>query len=434
VIRTLVALCFVNFVNIAFINYAQAQLVIEITQGRDDPTSIAVVPFDWKAGGGEPEDVTAIIEADLERTGQFSPVSRDDMLGSPHESSEVFYRDWRALKVDYLLVGKMLPTANGVVAEYELFDVYTQKMVVKDRQVGTLSTLRDIAHGVSDRVYEKLTGIRGAFSTRLLYVSALESGPGQFTYRLLISDVDGARERVVLESPDPILTPSWSPDGDTIAYVSFETSRPAIFMHKLSTNQRTQLTDFKGLNGAPSWSPDGKSLALVLSKDGSPDIYVMNIETRELKRVTRHYAIDTEPSWMPDGKSIIYTSDRGGKPQIYQVTLANGYEERVTFDGSYNARARVVPGGRSIIMVHRSEQGDYQIALQDIQRGTIQVLTETSLDESPSISPNGAMLLYATKHRGKGILAEVSLDGGVKNLLPSQYGDVREPAWSPYLQ
>jgi TolB protein len=434
VIRIPVVFCFFLIVSIFSIDRAQAQLTIEITQGRDDPTSIAIVPFDWRAGGVSAEDVGTIIEANLERTGQFSPVSRDDMLGSPHESSEVFYRDWRALKVDYLLVGKMLPTANGVVAEYELFDVYTQKMVVKGREVGTLDTLRDIAHGVSDRVYEKLTGIRGAFSTRILYVSALESGRGQYTYRLLLSDVDGARERVVLESADPILTPSWAPDGDTIAYVSFETTRPAIFMHVLSTNQRTQLTNFKGLNGAPAWSPDGKKLAMVLSKDGSPDIYVMNIETRELKRVTRHYAIDTEPSWMPDGKSIIYTSDRGGKPQIYQVTLANGYEERLTFDGSYNARARVVPGGRSIIMVHRSEQGDYQIALQDIQRGTIQVLTETSLDESPSISPNGAMLLYATKYRGKGVLAEVSLDGGVKNLLPSRYGDVREPAWSPYLR
>ena len=298
-IRIPVVFCFFLIISIFSIDRAQGQLTIEITQGRDDPTSIAIVPFDWRVGGVSAEDVGTIIEANLERTGQFSPVSRDDMLGSPHESSEVFYRDWRALKVDYLLVGKMLPTANGVVAEYELFDVYTQKMVVKGREVGTLDALRDIAHGVSDRVYEKLTGIRGAFSTRILYVSALEAARGQFTYRLLLSDVDGARERVVLESADPILTPAWAPDGDTIAYVSFETTRPAIFMHVLSTNQRTQLTNFKGLNGAPAWSPDGKKLAMVLSKDGSPDIYVMNIETRELKRVTRHYAIDTEPSWMP---------------------------------------------------------------------------------------------------------------------------------------
>ena len=247
------------------------------------------------------------------------------------------------------------------------------------------------------------------------------------------ADVDGAREKVIFESDQPLLTPSWSPDGETIAYVSFETTRPAIFMHNLRTNKRTQLTNFKGLNGAPAWSPDGKQLAMVLSKDGSPDIYVMDVATRKLKRVTRHFAIDTEPSWMRDGKSIVFTSDRGGKPQIYQVTLASGYEERVTFEGNYNARARVVPDGSGIIMVHRSER-DFQIALLNLQRGSIEILTQTSLDESPSISPNGAMLLYATKHRGKGILAAVSLDGGVKFRLPSRFGDVREPAWSPYLR
>jgi TolB protein len=409
-----------------------SQLTIEITQGSDDPTSIAVVPFGWQGSGLPVQDVASIVEADLQRTGQFNPVARDDMLGTPTDKSEVYYRDWRALNVDYLLVGKLLPTAEGVVAQYQLFDVYTQKMVLEDRVSGQIDKLRTIAHKVSDGVYEKLTGIRGAFNTRLLYVSAIAKGKQDYTYRLLVSDVDGANESVVYKSDQPILTPSWGPDGETIAYVSFETTRPAIYMHNLKTNQRTQLTNFKGLNGAPSWSPDGRQLAMVLSKDGSPDIYVMDIATRQLKRITRHFAIDTEPSWMPDGKSLIYTSDRGGKPQIYQVTLANGYEERVTFEGSYNARARVVPDGSGIIMVHRSS-GNYQIALQDIERGKIKVLTETDLDESPSISPNGAMLLYATKYKGKGILAAVSLDGGVKFRLPSRFGDVREPAWSNYL-
>lgn len=409
-----------------------SQLTIEITQGRDDPTAIAVVPFGWKGAGLPDQDVSAIIEADLERTGQFLAVDRNDMLGTPQDQSEVYYRDWRALNIDYLLVGKLLPTSEGVVAQYQLFDVYTQKMVIEGRVPGQADRLRAVAHRVSDSVYEKLTGIRGAFSTRLLYVSAIERGEGDFTFRLLVSDVDGANESVVFKSNDPILTPTWAPDGETIAYVSFETTRPAIYMHNLRTNQRTQLTNFKGLNGAPAWSPDGKQLAMVLSKDGSPDIYVMDVATRQLQRVTRHFAIDTEPSWMPDGKSLIYTSDRGGKPQIYQVTLATGYEERVTFEGDYNARARVVPDGSGIIMVHRSSD-DYHIALQNIERGKINVLTETALDESPSISPNGAMLLYATKHQGKGILAAVSLDGGVKFRLPSRFGDVREPAWSPYL-
>ncbi len=410
-----------------------AQLTIEITKGRDNPTSIAIVPFGWQGVGVAREDVAAIIEADLKRTGQFAPVSRDDMLGSPQQASEVYYRDWRALNVDYLVVGKILPTAEGLVAEYEMFDVYTQRKVLSNRVNGDVNSLRNIAHKVSDGVYEKLTGIRGAFSTRLLYISAIERGNGEFTYRLLVSDVDGANESVVFESDDPLVTPTWAPDGERIAYVSFETTRAAIFMHNLKTGERTQLTNYKGLNGAPSWSPDGKQLAMVLSKDGSPDIYVMDIATRKLKRVTRHFAIDTEPAWMPDGKSIIYTSDRGGKPQIYQVTLANGYEERVTFEGDYNARARVVPDGSGIIMVHRNN-GNYHIAMLDIERGSINILTETSLDESPSISPNGAMLLYATKYQGKGILAAVSLDGGVKFRLPSRFGEVREPAWSPYMK
>ncbi|MCP3909247.1 MAG: Tol-Pal system protein TolB [Oceanicoccus sp.] len=410
-----------------------AQLTIEITKGRDNPTSIAIVPFGWQGVGVAREDVAAIIEADLKRTGQFAPVSRDDMLGSPQQASEVYYRDWRALNVDYLVVGKILPTAEGLVAEYEMFDVYTQRKVLSNRVNGDVNSLRNIAHKVSDGVYEKLTGIRGAFSTRLLYISAIERGNGEFTYRLLVSDVDGANESVVFESDDPLVTPTWAPDGERIAYVSFETTRAAIFMHNLKTGERTQLTNYKGLNGAPSWSPDGKQLAMVLSKDGSPDIYVMDIATRTLKRVTRHFAIDTEPAWMPDGKSIIYTSDRGGKPQIYQVTLANGYEERVTFEGDYNARARVVPDGSGIIMVHRNN-GNYHIAMLDIERGSINILTETSLDESPSISPNGAMLLYATKYQGKGILAAVSLDGGVKFRLPSRFGEVREPAWSPYMK
>ena len=408
-------------------------LLAYITQGIDNPTAIAIVPFGWYGGGVAQEDVSAIIEADLQRTGQFDPVAREDMLGSPQDKSEVYYRDWSALGVDYLLVGKLTSTAEGVVAQYQLFDVHAQKMVLEGREPGRTDTLRDIAHGVSDQVYEKLTGIRGAFSTKILYVSAIQRGVDQYTYRLLMADVDGARERVIFESDDPILTPSWGPDGNVIAYVSFETSRPAIFMHNLRTNERTQLTNFKGLNGAPAWSPDGRQLAMVLSKDGSPDIYVMDVATRNLRRVTRHFAIDTEPSWMPDGKSIVFTSDRGGKPQIYQVTLANGYEERVTFEGSYNARARVVPDGSGIIMVHQTG-GDYHIALMDTERGSIQVLTRTALDESPSISPNGAMLLYATKHQGKGILAAVSLDGGVKFRLPSRFGDVREPAWSPFLK
>ncbi len=415
------------------VGLANAELTIEITQGRDNPTPIAIVPFSWDGARVGSEDVAAIVTSDLHRSGQFSPLDRADMLGMPTVGETIHFRDWRAVDTDYVLVGKLTRVQQGgIELHYQLYDVYTQKLLLDEREYGVAQTLRDMAHATSDKVYEKLTGLRGAFSTKLLYVSAVKRAPGEFTYRLLKSDIDGAREKVLLKQNQPILTPSWHPNGEVIAYVSFETSRPAIYMHNLTTNQRTQLTNFRGLNGAPAWSPDGRQLAMVLSKDGSPDIYVMDIQTRQLQRITRHFAIDTEPSWMPDGKSLIFTSDRGGKPQIYKVDIATGFEQRLTFEGDYNARARM-HREKGIVMVHRSD-GDFHIALQNLERDTVEILTQTALDESPTIAPNGTMLLYATKFQGKGILAAVSLDGGVKYRLPSKFGDVREPAWSPYLR
>lgn len=418
---------------LGFVHSALAELTIEITQGRDNPTPIAMVPFEVQVGADLSVDIAGIVDSDLYRSGQFVPMRRTDMLDLPHTEQQVNFGDWRRSNVDYLLVGRASSISGKVSAQFELFDVHSQRLILRGEETASLDNQRDLAHRISDRVYQQLTGVRGAFSTKLLYVSSERRGAGEFIYRLLLSDIDGAREQVLLKQSQPILTPAWAPDGKRIAYVSFETTRPAIYMYDLVTKKRTQLTNFTGLNGSPAWSPDGKSLAMVLSKDGSPDIYVMDIDTRQLKRVTRHFAIDTEPSWLPDGKSLVFTSDRGGRPQIYQVTLATGYEERITFDGRYNARSRVLPDGRGIILVHQGE-GDFHIALLDIERGTLEVLTETALDESPSIAPNGTMLLYATQQRGKGILSAVSVDGGVKFNLPSRFGDVREPAWSPFLQ
>lgn len=406
---------------------ARADLTIEITQGSDNPTPIAIVPLNW-TGPALSEDVTGIVEADLQRSGLFRTIPKNDMLSHPKSEADVFYRDWRILGSEYLVLSRMTRTAGGGYSlDYELYDVLQQKKVFQRNVSGGPASLRDLAHDVSDAVYEAVTGIRGAFSTKIIYVE----GFGNQKYRLIMADADGARDVLLLESKQPIMSPVWSPDGKQVAYVSFETGRAAIFRQVIATGERQQLTNFKGLNGAPAWSPDGKHLALVLSKDGNPEIYTLNIATGQFTRVTQHFSIDTEPSWMPDGKSLIFTSDRGGKPQIYQVSLASGRVERVTFEGDYNARARLSPDGKNLVMVHRLN-GVFHIATQDLASGDIRILTETHLDESPSIAPNGAMLLYATKHQGKGILAAVSLDAGVKFRLPSKDGDVREPSWSPY--
>lgn len=406
----------------------RAELTIVIDSGIDNPTPIAIVPF----GGitGLSEDLPRIVSADLQRSGLFRPIPRADMLSLPTRQSDIYFRDWRVLGANYLLIGDLQMDGEKYVLTFELHDVLAQRRIFRKITNGDQNALRDIAHAVSDAVYREITGIRGAFSTKILYIEDL--GGVADRYRLVKADADGARPEILLSSNQPILSPAWSHDLKQIAYVSFETSRPAIFRHNLLTGKREQLTNFKGLNGAPAWSPDSKKLALVLSKDGNPEIYTLDLATRKFRRVTRHFAIDTEPNWTADGRGIIFTSNRGGSPQIYQVGLASGRVERLTFEGDYNARPRVSPDGKSLVMVHR-ESGVYHIAWQDIASGDMRILTETWLDESPSIAPNGAMLLYATQHRDKGVLAAVSMDAGVKFRLPSKQGDVREPAWSPFV-
>ncbi|WP_435212505.1 Tol-Pal system beta propeller repeat protein TolB [Luminiphilus sp. nBUS_16] len=412
---------------------ALAQLQIEITRGVDNPTPIAVVPFGWSGSGASPEDVARIIDSDLARSGQFSPVSRRDMLSYPSRGSELYFRDWRAINSDYVLIGRYeLAAAGNLKLSWQLFDSTRELSVEEGVVIGTASEARMLAHKIADAVYETLTGIPGAFATRLLYVSVTRNPAGKDFYRLTIADSDGARPIVLLESREPILGPSWSPDGDEVAYVSFETSRPAIYRQNLRTGAREQLTNFKGLNNSPVFSPDGNSMAMVLSKDGSPDIYLMNLASKRLTRLTKHYAIDTEPTWMPDGQSLLFTSDRGGRPQIYQYDLKSGNTTRVTFEGRYNARARVAQDGRNVALVHQQD-GAYHIAVHDLVTERLTVLTTTSLDESPTIAPNGSIVLYATKRNGKSILGAVAVDGGVSFNLPARDGEVQEPAWSPYL-
>jgi TolB protein len=424
-----IRVCFAVFA-LLLANVSWAQLTIQITQGRDKPTSIAVVPLSWN-GAPLPEDIASIVSNDLKRSGQFAPLPVGNMLSMPHEGSEVAYRDWRALNVEYLAVGKIVPFQNGYTVQYELFDVLNQRAMLLEREVGYNDSLRDVAHHMSDKIYEKITGIRGVFSIKLLYVSALRDNKNNNTYRLMLSDADGAREQVLRTQREPLMTPSWAPDGETIAYTSFETRRPAIYTENLRTRARQQVTNFPGINSSPTFSPDGRKLAMVLSKDGNAEIYVMDLATRALTRMTNHFAIDTEPSWMPDGRSILFTSDRGGKPQIYKVDASGGDPQRLTFDGNYNARPRAMPDGSGFVFVHR-EAGDFHLVLQDMRNNRTRALTQASLDESPSVAPNSAMLIYATLYEGRGILAAVSVDAGVRYLMPSRFGDVREPSWSPF--
>ena len=374
---------------------AWSELVIRVTQGNDKPTTVAVSPIALN-GLRIKEDIGAIVEADLQRSGLFRTTPRRDMLAFPSKASDVYFRDWRMLGSEYLVVGSMRTIADGrYELEFSLLNVTAQKTEFKHAVRGRVNEMRDLAHLVSDKVYQEITGIRGAFSTRIAYVTAnLDSG--KFVYRLNVADADGAREKLMLESSEPIMSPSWAPNGKELAYVSFETGRPAIFRQNLVTAKRQQLTNYTGLNGAPAWSPDGKKLALVLSKDGNPEIYMLELSTFKFTRLTRHFAIDTEPTWMSDGNTLLFTSDRGGTPQIYKLNVATRATERLTFRGNYNARPSLAPDGRTLALVHR-ESSTFHIASFDLKTGRMIELTETRLDESPTVAPNGAMVMYATK-------------------------------------
>jgi TolB protein len=413
---------------------ASGQLTIEITQGNDSPTPIAIVPFSEADNEALSVDIPAVIGADLYRSGVFSIIDKKDMLSLPDKSGDVFYRDWRAIGSEYVLVGRLekILGPRAIQLEYELMDVQSQQVILTGTLTGQSSKLRDLAHAVADDVYEKVSGIAGAFATKVIYVSAVHDNGKNFSYRLMLSDADGFGEKIIFESKEPIMSPSWSPDGKQVAYVSFETRKAAIYIQTFATGRRERLTDFPGINGAPAWSPDGTKMAMVLSKGNNPDIYIMDLLTKQLTRLASHFAIDTEPAWSSDGKAVIFTSDRGGKPQIYKVTLKDNWVERLTFEGDYNARARMLPDDRGMIMIH-GRNGGYHVALQMFDTGRIYSLSKTSLDESPTIAPNGAMLMYATQYGKKGILAAVSIDGSVKYRLPSTSSDVREPAWSPFL-
>ncbi len=423
--NTLIRLAMLGLLLLAGVAKAADPLVI--SSGADRATPIAVVPF---GGQGGADDMAAIISNDLRNSGYFEPMPAQNMISQPNQAGQVVYRDWQALGVQYVVVGNVLGGGNGLQVQYAVVNVTSQQQILAGTVSGSTAQIRDMAHHIADQAFEKLTGTKGAFSTKLLYITA----EGNARYSLQRSDYDGARATTLLQSREPLLSPSFAPDGRRIAYVSFEQQRPRIFIQDISTGRREQVTAFEGLNGAPAWSPDGSRLAFVLSRDGNPEIYVMDVGSRQIRRVTNHLAIDTEPFWGKDGQTIYFTSDRGGKPQIYKTSVGGGGAERVTYVGNYNANPKLSADEKMLVMVHRQEGYTvFQVAAQDLQRGNVRVLSQTSLDESPTVAPNGTMLIYATRQQGRGVLMLVSTNGRVRVPLPVAQGEVREPSWSPYL-
>ena len=413
---------------------ARAELTIEITQGGIKRTPVAIVPFGWQGQGSNvPLDVAQVISADLERSGRFAPIDENDMLQKPKAGIDVDFDDWTILGVEAVVVGRVEQTGdNAYTVQFQLFDPFRGEQLVGYRMPASRGTMRRVAHRAADMIYEKLTGIKGVFATKVAYVTAEPNGRGRL-YRLVVADQDGENEATIMESTDPIMSPAWSPDSRHLAYVSFEGSRSSVFVQTLRTGNRRRVASRPGINGAPAFSPDGRKLVLTLGGvDGNLDINVLDMSSREIRRLTTHRAIDTEGSWSPDGRYIYFTSDRSGGPQIYRVLASGGTPERVTFEGSYNARPRLSPDGGKLAMVH-NDRGNYRIAVMDLdRRDDLLVLSAGRQDESPSFAPNSDTLIYATRQAGNGVLETVSADGLIRQRLASGRGDVREPVWSPF--
>jgi TolB protein len=403
---------------------ARAQLTIEIVGGAGTAIPISIVPFDnestWPLG------ITGIVAADLTRSGLFRMIDDAGISPRPYRAEDVRAADFRARGADAVVVGSMRPLGDGRAdVRFALIDTVRQAQLAAMNYTVAPAQFRATAHKIADLIYEKMTGDAGVFSTRIAYIT--KQG---VRYELIVADADGGSPQSVVGSNEPLLSPSWSPDGNRLAYVSLENKKPVVYVQSLATGQRQVLANFRGSNSAPAWSPDGRRLAVTLSKDGGSQIFMINADGSGVTRLLTSPGIDTEASFTPDGQSLLFTSDRGGTPQIYRLNIATNGVERLTFDGSYNVSPRAMPDGKGFVFVKR-DGGRFMLAIQDYATRQVQILTQGPLDESPSIAPNSKLIIYAGQQGGRGILAATSSDGRVKQRLVSPAADVREPAWGP---
>ena len=414
-----------------------AELVIEITQGSDNPYRIALIPF--QGDSSISKVANDIVKSDLLRTGEFYIFDEKSMLAYPSSEDDINYSEWRLINADYLLLTSVIESNSGIEARYEIYDVRKKSKIRSSKVYGVTNNIRQLSHYVSDGIYEAITGMQGVASTKILYVS--QSNNLEPSYKLYVADADGANEQLLVNSPESIISPAWSPDSKRVAYVSFETGTANVYIQNISTGERESIIKKTCSScssneqiSSPSWSPDGKYLSLTLYQDGNAEIYIYNLQKKNLTRLTNHYSIDTESKWSPDGRKLMFTSGRSGSPQLYELDLRklNKKPKRLTFEGNYNAKGSYLPSGQGIVFVHRSSD-KFQIAIKYFEDNFVIPLTDANMDESPSVSPNGNVIIYAISELDTDILAGVTLSGA-KFRLPSAKGQVREPAWSGFLK
>ena len=411
---------------LAFSNLLTSELILEITQGTEDPYRVAILKFegDQKVSN----DIDKIIRNNLKRSGEFNLFTNEDLLSLPTDETEVIFNDFKILNIDYLVIGKIVKDGISISVVYDIFDINKGKKIRTSTVYGIPNKNRQLGHYVSDGIYEEITGMKGISSTKILYVTENKN------FNLMVADADGSNEQILLKSNDPIISPAWSPDSKKVAYVSFETGMAKVYIQDIATGERELAIENSSQISSPSWSPDGKFLSLTMYQDGNAEIYILNLKNRNLTRLTNHFSIDTESSWSPRGSKIMFTSGRSGSPQLYEIDLRrfNAKPKRITFDGNYNAKGSYLPNNEGFIFVHR-ENKNFQIAIKYFNENFIRPLTNAQLDESPSISPNGNVIVYAIKDDGMSLLAGVTLSGA-KFRLPAKMGFVREPAWSGFLR